>query len=63
MLTELNNCPIPGRQNLLSWQLSWQHHVNDLSIILNRNNTLFFKRTKSVSLIEISRSIYRICYF
>ena len=61
MLTELNNCQIPGRQNL--YKLSWQHHVNDLSIILNRNNTLFFKRTKSVSLIEISRSIYRICYF
>ena len=35
----------------------WQH-VNDFSIKLNRTNTLFFKRRKGVSFIEI-RSIYK----
>ena len=37
--------------------LTWQHHVNDLSIKLNRANTLFFKIRKYVSA-KISRSIY-----
>ena len=37
--------------------LTWQHHVNDLSIRLNRANALYFKMTKYVSL-KISRSIY-----
>ena len=37
--------------------LSWQYHVNDLSIKLNRANTLLFKVKKYVSL-RILRSIY-----
>ena len=37
--------------------LSWQYHVNDLSIKLNRANALLFKMTKYVSL-KILRSIY-----
>ena len=37
--------------------LSWQHHVNDLSIKLNRANALIFKMRKYVSL-KILRSIY-----
>ena len=37
--------------------LSWQHHVNDLSIKLNRANALLFKMRKYVSL-KILRSIY-----
>ena len=37
--------------------LSWQYHVNDLSIKLNRVNAFFFKFTKHVSL-KILRSIY-----
>ena len=37
--------------------LSWQHHVNDLSIKLNRANLLLFKMRKYVSL-KILRSIY-----
>ena len=37
--------------------LSWQYHVNDLSIKLNRANALFFKMRKYVSL-KILRSIY-----
>ena len=36
---------------------SWQYHVNDLSIKLNRANALFFKMRKYVSL-KILRSIY-----
>ena len=36
--------------------LIWQHHVNDLSIKLNRANALFFKMRKCVSL-KILRSI------
>ena len=37
--------------------LSWQYHVNDLSIILNRTNALLFKIRKYVSL-KILRSTY-----
>ena len=37
--------------------LSWQYHINDLSIKLNRANALLFKMTKYVSL-KILRSIY-----
>ena len=41
--------------------LTWQHHVNDLSIKLNRANALLFKIRKYVSP-KILRSIYY-CYF
>ena len=37
--------------------LSWQYHVNDLSIKPNRANALLFKLRKYVSL-QILRSIY-----
>ena len=37
--------------------LTWQHHVNDLSINLNRANALLFKMRKNVSL-TISRFTY-----
>ena len=37
--------------------LTWQHHVNDLSMKLNRANALLFKMRKHVSL-KILRSIY-----
>ena len=37
--------------------LSWQYHVNNLSIRLNRANALLFKIRKFVSL-KILRSIY-----
>ena len=37
--------------------LTWQHHVNGISIKLDRANTLFFKMRKYVSLV-IRRSIY-----
>ena len=37
--------------------LSWQYHVNDLSIKLNRANALLFKMRKYVSL-KILKSIY-----
>ena len=37
--------------------LSWQYHVNDLSIKLNRANALLLKMRKYVSL-KILRSIY-----
>ena len=37
--------------------LSWQYHVNDLFIKLNRANALLFKMRKYVSL-KILRSIY-----
>ena len=36
--------------------LTWQHHVNDLSTKLNRANALLFKMRKYVSL-KILRSI------
>ena len=38
-------------------KLTWQHHVNDLSIKLNRANSLLFKIRKYVSR-KILRSIY-----
>ena len=38
--------------------LSWQHHVNNLSIKLNRANALLFKMRKYVSLKTLIRSIY-----
>ena len=38
-------------------KLTWQHRVNDLSIKLNRANTLLFKRRKYVSL-KILRLIF-----
>ena len=37
--------------------LSWQYHVNDLFVKLDRANALLFKMRKYVSL-NISRSIY-----
>ena len=37
--------------------LSWQYHVNDFSVKLNRANVLLFKMRKYVSL-KILRSIY-----
>ena len=37
--------------------LTWQHHVNDLPIKLNRANALLFRMRKYVSL-KILRSIY-----
>ena len=37
--------------------LSWQYHVNDLSIKLNRANAPLFRMRKYVSL-KILRSIY-----
>ena len=37
--------------------VSWQYHVSDLSIKLNRPNALLFKMRKYVSL-KILRSIY-----
>ena len=37
--------------------LSWQYHVNDLSIKLNRANAFLFKMRKYVSL-KILKSIY-----
>ena len=41
----------------LDANLTWQHHVNDLSIKLNRANALLFKMRKYASL-KILRSIY-----
>ena len=41
----------------LDTNLTWQHHVNDLSINLNRANALLFKIKKYVSL-KIIRSVY-----
>ena len=37
--------------------LSWQYHVNDLSIKLNRANVLLFNMRKCVS-VKILKSIY-----
>ena len=42
--------------------LSWQYHVNDLSIKLNRANALLFKMRKYVSL-KILKSIYFAIFF
>ena len=41
----------------IATNLTWQHHVNDLSIKLNRGNALLFKMRKYVSP-KILRSIY-----
>ena len=41
--------------------LTWQHHVNDLPIKLNRANALLFKMRKYVSLKFIK--IHLFCYF
>ena len=41
--------------------LSWQYHVNDLSIKLNRANVLLFKMRKYVSLKNVK--IHLFCYF
>ena len=41
--------------------LSWQYHVNDLSIKLNRANALLFKVRKCVSLKLLK--IHLFCYF
>ena len=41
--------------------LTWQHHVNDLSIKLNRANALLFKIRKYVSH-KILRSIYFVIF-
>ena len=38
-------------------KLRWQHHVNDLSVKVNRANALLFKMRKYVGL-KILRSIY-----
>ena len=40
-----------------AWVITWQHHVNYLSIKLNRANDLLFKMRKYVSC-KILRSIY-----
>ena len=45
----------------LDTNLSWQYHVNDLSIKLNRANALLFKMRKYVSL-KILRSIYFVIF-
>ena len=41
----------------IATNLTWQHHVNDLSIKLNRGNALLFKMRKYVGR-KIIRSIY-----
>ena len=41
--------------------LNWQHHVNDLSIKLNRANAILFKIRKYVSP-KIIRSIYFVIF-
>ena len=46
---------------LLKVFLSWQYHVNDLSIELNKANALLFKMRKYVSL-KILRSIYFVIF-
>ena len=53
-------CPTESLKYLvvkIHTNLSWQYHVNDLSIKLNRANALLFKMRKYVSL-KILRSIY-----
>ena len=53
-------CPTESVKYLgvkIDTNLSWQYHVNDLSIKLNRANALLFKMRKYVSL-NIVRSIY-----
>ena len=41
--------------------LSWQYHINDLSIKLKRANALLFKMRKYISL-KILRSIYFVIF-
>ena len=41
--------------------LSWQYHVNDLSMKLNRSNALLFKMRNYVNL-KILRSIYFVIF-
>ena len=41
--------------------LTWQHHVKDLSIKLNRANAVLFKMRKYISL-KILRSIYFVIF-
>ena len=43
--------------------LSWQYHVNDLSIKLNRANAVLFKMRKYVSLTKILIKAHLFCYF
>ena len=43
--------------------LSWQYHVNDLSIKLNRANVVLFKMRKYVSLTKILIKAHLFCYF
>ena len=53
-------CPTESVKHLvvkIDKNLSWQYHVNDLSIKRNRANALFFKMRKYVSL-KILRLIY-----
>ena len=42
---------------IIDTNLSWQYHVNDLSVILNRGNALLFKMRKYVSLKILRSSI------
>ena len=44
-------------ESKIDTNLSWQYHVNDLSVKLNRANALLFKMRKYVSF-KILRSIY-----
>ena len=52
--------PTEGAKDLgvkIDTNLSWQYHVNDFSIKLNRGNSLLFKMRKYLSL-KILRSTY-----
>ena len=42
--------------------LSWQYHVNDLSIKLNRANALLFKKMRKYVSLKILRSIYFVIF-
>ena len=42
----------------INTNLTWQHHVNDLSIKLDRDNTFLFKIRKYVSLNKIHLFYY-----
>ena len=57
-------CPTEGVKYLgvkIDTNLSWQYHVSDLSIKLNRADALLFKMRKYVSLKNIK--IHLFCYF
>ena len=57
-------CPPEGVKYLgekIVANLSWQYHVSDLSIKLNRADALLFKMRKYVSLKNIK--IHLFCYF